>query len=606
MPDVLIAPVGADNPEAPAFSPSLLAALVLEAALRQAEIPADIFFYFDERWPTARERLLAQAAERRYRVIGLSFMSYNRIEAYELLRDLERVSPESRIIVGGVHATFLYEQLLRAFPMIRAAAIGEGEEAMVGFSRHPDDLASIPGIAWRDPSGAVRVNPPAHGDRRSLDETPIPAFERLLGCTVSIPIQTTRGCVGRCSFCAWKALEPVVKTKSTQRILAEWARIRELFGPDRTIDVMDALYNVSLRHVKDMCRALTDAGFTSNHWDVEIRAKPVDLEMLQLMKQAGCRRIMVGVESGNEQIRRQIGKAVSSEEIRRVFALAREARLPALAFVITGLPGETDASVAETIEFVKSLKPFYAPTTVAPQLYPGSELYETARRRGQISDAYWLHRHPKNFGDLEAFGNMPLFTVEANLVQLIRWCSHHNHEGGMLGRCLPFHRIVMTEDEYDRLDPWREGVEDSRVGEFVNRKPRGTWKGRARRIVRGIRSRLEIAPRRPQPTQPLAVSMSVRAHRPADVYLLVVGEDNRAASLLLADGRLSPTDALTPFCFGMPGQMDCYWTLLFDSPEYIQRPGRYSLLMVVCGTRESFFDRGNWLDWHRITFEILP
>jgi hypothetical protein len=91
----------------------MLTALVLEAALRGTGIPADVFLYFDEFWPTARRRLLAQVMERQYDIIALRFMSYNRLEAYDLLRDLEQVAPHCRIILGGVHASFLYAQLLR-------------------------------------------------------------------------------------------------------------------------------------------------------------------------------------------------------------------------------------------------------------------------------------------------------------------------------------------------------------------------------------------------------------------------------------------------------------------------------------------------------------
>ncbi|MCX8038371.1 MAG: B12-binding domain-containing radical SAM protein, partial [Candidatus Sumerlaeia bacterium] len=490
MGGILLVSTGADNPEAMPESPSYLAPLVLEAALRGAGMKADVFLYFEEPWQAARQRLLAQVREKQYDLIGLSFMSYNRLEAYELLRDFQQIAPATRIIAGGVHASFLYEQLLRQFPNIAAVAIGEGEPALVGFCRHPDRLETVPGIAWRRDGGVV-VNRPAECPP-SLDTLPAPNYELIRDCRRTILIQTSRGCVGKCGFCAWRSMETVVRWKSPERIVHEWRQIREVFGPDRRIAVIDPLYNISLKHVKAMCRALIEAGLTTNPWDAQIRAKPMDREALELMKQAGCKRILIGVEAGNEQIRRAIGKGISNADIERIFALAREVKMPTVAFFMVGLPGETDATVGETIEFVRSIRPYYNPLCGMAEVYPGTRLYEIMKQRGLMSDDYWLYRHPKNCGDFEVHANMPLFTAEHSAIELIRW-SIAAQQALAVPQSLGMNDLVMDETEYDRHDPCRAAQSAGQLDVLVRTRPSGTWKGRARRLLRGIRTALELA-----------------------------------------------------------------------------------------------------------------
>jgi radical SAM superfamily enzyme YgiQ (UPF0313 family) len=607
MRNILLTSAGADNPEAPAYSPGVYTVLVLEAALRGAGIRADVFFYFDEFWPTARERLLEQVKERQYDIIGLSFMSYNRLEAYELLREFEKIVPRCRVIVGGIHASFLPEQILQEFTNVTAVAIGEGEEALVEFCRSPDDLESVPGIAYREQTGQVRVNRRTQDGGKSLDDQPMVDYTLLQNHRGLIPVQTTRGCVGHCVFCSWKAMEQTVRTKSPARVVKEWAAIRKLFGPDRRIAVFDALYNVSTDHVKGMCRALIDAGTTTNPWDVEMRAKPIDREMLELMKKAGCRRIMIGVETGNEKMRKKIGKGISNREIEETFALAREVKMPTFAFFITGLPGETEQTVAETIRFARTIKSYYSATTVPPQIYPGSGLYEIMKKRGLISDAYWLHRHPKNWGHIEVCGNMPLYTAEHNLPELMRWCGLVNQEAAMLGQRIPIDRLTVNDEEYDRLDPWRFEESPPEFRKLLKRGAPGTWKGRARRIVRRIKARIEITPTRLRVGQAMGFSIEVRIHRLADLYLLVLQPANGPVlSAIWTEKGFHTVERFGPLFTNLPGKTRHVWTELLNPGVGFRTPGRYTLRMIVCGASESLFHKKNWLDWRKTSFVVEP
>jgi radical SAM superfamily enzyme YgiQ (UPF0313 family) len=606
MSRILIVPAGADNPEAPAHSPGLYTTLVLEAALRGAGIGADVFLYSNESWPTAREHLLGRVKEKQYDIIGLSFMSYNRCEAYELLREFEKIVPRCRMIVGGVHATFLYEQLLRKFTNIRAVALGEGEQALIGFCRDPDRLEAVPGIAYRDEAGRVQVNPRAQDSRRDLDDLPMVDYTLLRDYRGAIPLQTTRGCVARCVFCSWRTMEQTVKRKSPERIAREWAGIRDLFGPDRHIAVFDALHNVSLEHVKGMCRALIDRGLTANPWDTEIRAKPVDREMMELMKQAGCKRLLIGVETGNEEIRKKIGKGISNQDIENVFALAHEVRMPTFPFLIVGLPGETQETVAETVQFVRALRPYYCPTTVAAQVYPGTKLYDMMKERGLISDAYWLYRHPKNWGDMEAFANMPLYTAEHNLFEIARWVEAHNHGvASLFAPPVPQNRLILNDEEYERCKPWPDPNMQPKLARLLKGESPGTWKGRARRLLRGIKTRIHVVPRRLHRGQSLAVSISIRTHRPADFYLFLLQPgDAPVLPLVWRENHFAVCEMPSPFAANVPGGQPLYWADVLAPAPGFYVAGRYTFYVVVCAAGQSVFRREHWLDWKKRTFGV--
>jgi len=605
MPKILLAPVGVNHREAAPESPCLLTALVLEAALRGAGLPADVFLFFEECWPAARQRLLAQANEKQYDIIGLTFMSYNRLEAYDLLREFEKALPHCPIIVGGPHASFLYEQILREFRNVKAVAIGEGEHALVEFCRRPDHLETVPGIAWRSDSGQLLVNPPSPDARVDLNSQPLLDYALLRGYRGGIPVQTSRGCVAHCLFCSWKMMEKTLRTKSPERIVREWAVIRELFGPHRRIVVYDACYNISLNHAKAMCRALIEAGLTSHPWEGVVRAKPMDREMLALLKQAGCKRLFIGVEAGNEDIRKKIGKAVSNEDLRKAFALAHEAKMPTGAFVIVGLPGETAETVAETIAFIQALRPYYGTARAPAMALPGTGLYDLMKKRGLINDEYWLYNHPRNFGDTDICCNLPLFTAEHNVLEIMRWFDKCGHETIPFDQDLPFEQLVMNDEEYDRHYPLTSDEIQPKICHLLNSGVRGTWKGRARRLVRRIRTQMRITPTRLHPPQALAISAEIRVHRPADVYLLLF---NRAAgtvlSVLWSDFKVSLSKTLGPFVYSLPGNVNHTWTIALDPAWGFHTPGRYVLSLIVCGVRESVLHRANWLAWRKISFQV--
>jgi len=134
-------------------------------------------------------------------------------------------------------------------------------------------------------------------------------------------------------------------------------------------------------------------------WYTCVRADMLDDETLGLMKRAGCHTLHIGVESGSEEILRHYQKKVDLKRIEEAFALCRKHRIRTLAFFIIGLPGETPASIGQTIEFAKKIRCDFASFNIASPLY-GSLLRNECIEKGYISSPEGLEELETSFQEI--------------------------------------------------------------------------------------------------------------------------------------------------------------------------------------------------------------
>jgi len=119
-----------------------------------------------------------------------------------------------------------------------------------------------------------------------------------------------------------------------------------------------------------------------------IRADRVDTELFKKLKRAGCYRVAFGVETGNEKVLKAINKGLTLSQIRKAFKLAKCAGLETYAFLMFGLPGETEKTMRETIEFTKELDPDYPKAAITIPL-PGTPLFRKLQEAGAIKTYDW-------------------------------------------------------------------------------------------------------------------------------------------------------------------------------------------------------------------------
>ncbi|MDD1755821.1 MAG: radical SAM protein [Methanomassiliicoccales archaeon] len=240
-------------------------------------------------------------------------------------------------------------------------------------------MSSVPGIAYRS-GKEVAVNEDAR-PLEDYDSLPIPAFDLLPSLEpyfVTAPagrpytiLYTSKGCPFKCSFCTVAGTK--WRPKSAEKTMEELLYLKGRYGI-RTVSFFDETFTLDKKRVLRLCDALISEKLDIR-WYCNTRAHLVDLDLLKRMRQAGCRGISYGIESGSQSILDHADKCVTVEQASNAIAWARQARIKTFASFIMGLPGETWGTVDDTISFVKRTMPNSAEFNVAVP-YPGTKLYE--------------------------------------------------------------------------------------------------------------------------------------------------------------------------------------------------------------------------------------
>lgn len=332
---------------------------------------------------------------------------------------LVKQASNAPVVLGGPHPTVLPEESA-AKPFVDAVVRSEGEATWVEIlSRvdtlpHPNPLPpgkrgtdrlwdGIAGVTFRQADGSVVSEP----DRapipvEELDAMPFPAWhlfhlERYTNLQPavdqvsghSLPILTSRGCPYRCTYCSqigprrWRA-------RSTASVVAEWRwLVREQGAVE--IGVLDDSFNINRQRVLEICQALVDEGLHHVPWIMinGIRANLADEEVLGAMKRAGCIRTAFGVESGNQAILDTVvDKHLTLDQVRSAFRAARAVGMETIGFFIIGLPGETEATMDDTIRLACELDPLVANFSIATP-FPGTQMYDTVKAQGRLLADTW-------------------------------------------------------------------------------------------------------------------------------------------------------------------------------------------------------------------------
>jgi hopanoid biosynthesis associated radical SAM protein HpnJ len=252
-------------------------------------------------------------------------------------------------------------------------------------------LASVAGLSFKEPSGEVAHNP----DREILedmDRLPFvtPVYKRdlrpedyYIGYLLHpyLSLYTGRGCRSRCTFCLWPQTVGGhrYRTRSVDNVLAEAALVREQFPRVRELFFDDDTFTDDRPRAEAIARGLGKLGMT---WSCNAKAN-VPRETLAVLRDNGLRLLLVGYESGDQQILINIKKGLRVERARRFAADCRDLGITVHGTFILGLPGETKQTIEETIRFAREVNPHTIQVSVAAP-YPGTELHRQAIENGWL------------------------------------------------------------------------------------------------------------------------------------------------------------------------------------------------------------------------------
>ncbi|MBN1673870.1 MAG: cobalamin-dependent protein [Kiritimatiellae bacterium] len=323
-------------------------------------------------------------------IVGITSTTAGIVAAGELAGRIKDVAPQTRVLVGGCHATALPEQTLREFDAFDLAVVGEGERTLLevirDFEAHGDLPNAIDGTAVHD-AGAVRLNSPRAliGD---LDELPLPAWSLLPDFPRAFrpsparirrwpcaSVVFTRGCPNRCTFCDRSVFGNRCRGYSPAYAVNMVKDLQTKHGV-REILIEDDTFVIVPRRIREFCeRLLADRVDVS--WSCLGRADRVTPDLLALMRKAGCWHISYGIESGDPSMLEAMRKNLDLEQIRQAVSWSREAGLRTKGFFMVGFPNESEGSLRATREFAKAL-PLDDISVMQLTPFPGSELYANA------------------------------------------------------------------------------------------------------------------------------------------------------------------------------------------------------------------------------------
>jgi radical SAM superfamily enzyme YgiQ (UPF0313 family) len=193
-----------------------------------------------------------------------------------------------------------------------------------------------------------------------------------------VQIFTGRGCPNLCTFCSWPStlMGRKYRVRSISNVLDELEWIEKNLPNVKEVFFEDDTFTVSKKRVLDFCQGYKQRKFKIA-WACNARAT-LDYETMVEMKKSGCRLLIVGYESGNNNILKKIKKGINTDDIRKFAKNAKKANLLVHGDFIIGLPGETKDTIKETINLIFETRPEILQLSVASP-FPGTEFYEWAK-----------------------------------------------------------------------------------------------------------------------------------------------------------------------------------------------------------------------------------
>lgn len=309
--------------------------------------------------------------------------------------------PEAFVILVGTHPSACAEETLAYSKAVDAIAIGEYDciiKELADILDKGKDIYQVRGLCLRSENGYIRTE--AMLPMRNLDELPFASefikeyldekdYFFAAATYPSIQVFTGRGCPFLCNFCVYPQTMHghAFRARSAENVVAEFEYIASHFPNVKEVVIEDDTFTANKKRVLDICRLLVEKKLNKRlKWLCNARVN-LDFETMCAMKKAGCRLIIPGIESGNQQILDNIKKGTKVEQFYDYVANAKKAGLLIHACYMVGNQGETKETMKETLRLALKLNTDTA--QFFPLIpYPGTGAYNWAKANGYIETDY--------------------------------------------------------------------------------------------------------------------------------------------------------------------------------------------------------------------------
>ncbi|MGO8927260.1 MAG: lipid biosynthesis B12-binding/radical SAM protein [Limisphaerales bacterium] len=297
-----------------------------------------------------------------------------------------RQKTHSPLIAGGSGFSIFPRQLLE---LIGAdfGVFGEGEESFISLIatiERGGDVSGIPGLVFRQ-NGKVVINtrsPSPFAGEVNEEDRPAAAAAFYLQANGTLNLQTQRGCRFRCCYCTYPLIEGKRhRCRPPETVAAELEQLQRLGA--RHVFVVDSIFNSTPHHVTEVCEAILRRNVKMS-WGCFLRPQGLTPGLMNLMARAGLTHVEFGSDSLCNEVLQAYQKDFTFDEILYSSELARCENVEACHFLICGGPGETEATLEESLQNSRRLNGTVIMAVVGMRIYPGTRLFERAVAEGQI------------------------------------------------------------------------------------------------------------------------------------------------------------------------------------------------------------------------------
>jgi len=317
----------------------------------------------------------------------------------EIGAELKRILPKSFLILTGAHPSALPQETLNLNTAIDAVACKEYDYTLLDLAdtiESRKDIGRVKGIAYRN--GKRVIHNPPRDLIENLDELPFVSsvYKKHLdpgkyffaaGRYPMMMIMTGRGCSFGCFFCVYPQVfhGNKYRLRSAENVADEFEYIAENFPQVKEIGIEDDTFTANINRLEDICSLLIKRKINKKlKWWSNVRVN-LDLDTMGLMKEAGCRLVIPGFESGNQGVLNNIKKGITVEESLEFAKNAKRAKLLVHGCFMVGNPGDTKETMQQTLRFAIKLNTDTA--QFFPMIpYPGTKAHAWARENSFLKD----------------------------------------------------------------------------------------------------------------------------------------------------------------------------------------------------------------------------
>lgn len=373
--------------------------LAYAAAVVERDIPGVEVKLYDFpalNWDKTKLKEIVSAEKPDFVVLDSTTPSiFSDIECARIVKD----NCGAAVIMVGPHCSSLPEETLnKAAGAVDAVCIGEYDYTVRDVIANYGNLSAVPGICYLD-NGAPRLTA-SRAPIEKLDDLPFPAWKHLDlkkyfdggKLYPYIDIISGRGCPNRCIFCLWPQVMHGYRYRfrSPENVVDEIEydinlcpgvlKGGEFFFEDDT-------FTVDKPRAHKICDEIIRRGLKLT-FSVNARADIYDLELFSKMKKAGCRELLVGFESGDQEVLDKMRKNIKLEDSARFMEIAKKAGLEVHGCFVFGLPGETPRTAEKTIKFALSLGLDTVQFSGAVP-FPGTDFFNICETNGWLLTKDW-------------------------------------------------------------------------------------------------------------------------------------------------------------------------------------------------------------------------